>query len=85
MPGLKKILGAKKDISGAYLFGSVAKNTEKLESDVDVALLVNKKIDSSSLISTMHEKYGVKVVPLTFYSQDEFDDFLKDKKKVRLI
>ena len=85
IPELKRILKAKKGIAWAYLFGSVAKNTEKLESDVDVALLLKQKIDTSSLISALYEKYGVKVVPITFDSKEEFDDFLKDKKKVRLI
>jgi predicted nucleotidyltransferase len=82
---LKKRLRAQDGITDAYLFGSVASKNEKLESDIDIALLLKKKIDTFSLVSQMHEKYGVKVVPLTFGSKDEFDDFLMDKKKVRLV
>jgi len=82
---LKKQLRAHDGIAEAYLFGSVASKTEKLESDVDVALLLKRKIDAFSLVNLMHEKYGVKVVPLAFDSKDEFNDFLKDKKKVKLL
>lgn len=85
LPALKRILRAKREVRNAYLFGSVALKKEKLESDIDVALLVAKTIDVPSLISTIYEKYGVKVMPLVFYSKDEFDDFLRDKKKVRLV
>ncbi len=85
IPELKRILKSKKGIAEAYLFGSVASKLEKLESDIDVALLIKKRIDIFSLVNAMHEKYGVKVVPLTFDSKDEFEDFLRDKKKVRLL
>src|SRR3989338_2031217 len=85
IPELKRLLRAKEEIARAYLFGSVARNQEKLESDVDIALFVKKKIDTSSFVSSIYEKYGVKVVPITFDSREEFDDFLKDKKKVRLV
>lgn len=84
VPELKRILAAKEGITEAYLFGSVARGMEKLESDVDIALLAKKRIDTSSFMSGIYEKYGVKVVPITFDSRDEFVDFLKDKKKVRL-
>jgi len=82
---LKRILKGKKQINAAYLFGSVAIGKEKLESDIDIALLINKTFDLNSLISKMYEKYNVKIIPLTFKDKDEFEDFLKDKKKVRLI
>jgi predicted nucleotidyltransferase len=85
LPELKRILKGKKAVREAYLFGSVARKEERLESDVDIALLLDQKIDSSSLIYGMYEKYGVKVVPLDFDSKEEFDDFLKDKKRVRLV
>jgi predicted nucleotidyltransferase len=84
LPELKRILRAKEGIQAAYLFGSVALKKEKLESDIDIAMLTKNKIDASSLISTIYEKYGVKVVPLEFASKGEFEDFLRDKKKVRL-
>lgn len=82
---LKRILDGKKEIESAYLFGSVAKKAETLESDIDVALLLSKRMDVLSMMSSMQEKYGVKLVPLVFYSKDEFEDFLKGKEKVRLI
>lgn len=84
LPELKRILNAKKEIISAYLFGSVAKKSETLESDIDAALLLSKRIDVLSMISSMQEKYGVKLVPLVFYSKEEFDDFLKGKEKVKL-
>jgi predicted nucleotidyltransferase len=85
LPELTRILRQKKAIREAFLFGSVASNKERLESDIDVALLVSQKIDTSGLMLEMHEKYGVKVVPLAFDSKSEFDDFLDGKKKVRLV
>lgn len=84
LPELKRILKEKKAVREAYLFGSVASKKENLESDIDVALLLGQKIDTTGLICGMYEKYGVKVVPLEFDSKVEFDDFLKDKKKVKL-
>jgi len=85
IPELKRLLRAKHGISLAYLFGSVASGQERLESDVDVALLLKRRIDTSSFMSGIYEKYGVKVVPIMFDSKDEVEDFLKGKKKVRLV
>ncbi len=82
---LKRILRAKHEIKEAYLFGSVAANKEKLESDIDVAILAGRSIDAPSMMSTMQEKYGVKVVPLVFRSKEEFSSFLAEKKKVKLV
>ncbi|MFH1107221.1 MAG: nucleotidyltransferase domain-containing protein [Candidatus Micrarchaeota archaeon] len=82
---LKRILKAKKGVQKAYLFGSVALRKERLESDVDIALLVKGKVDLPSLMSAVYEKYGVKVMPLAFDVKHEFEDFLSDKKKVRLV
>jgi len=82
---IRQILKKKGQVKSAYVFGSVALGGEKLESDVDVALLLKKNLDLHPLISGIHEKYRVNVVPLTFDDHDEFEDFLKDKKKVRII
>jgi len=82
--GLKRALGSKKEVAEAYLFGSVASKSEKLGSDIDIALLLKRKIDLPSLISDMHEKYGVNVVPLPFDSKGELESFLEGKKAVRL-
>lgn len=85
LPGLKRELKAKKGLKEAYLFGSVATGKETLESDIDVALLVENKIDLPSLVSSMREKYGVNLMPLEFRSKSELDDFLVGKKKVQLV
>ena len=82
---IKRILKKKKQIKQAYLFGSVAIGEETLESDIDIAMLRTKSFDLHPLLSEMHDKYGVNIIPLTFEDKDEFEDFLKDKKKVRLI
>ncbi|MFH1200166.1 MAG: nucleotidyltransferase domain-containing protein [Candidatus Micrarchaeota archaeon] len=84
LPGLRRILKANGGVLEAYLFGSVASNTEKLGSDVDVALLTSKKIDVPSIMSTIYEKYGVKAMPLCFGSKDELEDFLRGKKNRRI-
>jgi predicted nucleotidyltransferase len=85
VPGLKRKLKAKKGVREAYLFGSVVTGNETLESDVDVALLAENKLDLPSLITEMREKYGVNLMPLEFRSKAELDDFLSKKKKVRLV
>ena len=85
IPELKRALKSKEGVAEAYLFGSVASKKEKLDSDVDVALLEKRKIDAPSIMSSLYEKYGVKLVPIEFDSKEEFDDFLKGKKKVRLV
>jgi len=85
LPELKKTFKAKNEVTEAYVFGSVALGKEKLESDIDVALLIKRKMDLPSLISSIYDKYGVKLMPLVFYSRDEFEVFLKDKKKVKLV
>jgi len=82
---LKRVLKKKKQIKEAYLFGSVAKGSERLESDIDIALLLRKHFDIHSLLSEMYDKYCVRIVPLTFENNEEFEDFLKDKKKVKLV
>jgi len=84
LPGLKRELKARKGLKEAYLFGSVATGKETLESDIDVALLVESKIDLPSLVSSMREKYGVNLMPLEFRSKAELEDFLAGKRKVRL-
>jgi predicted nucleotidyltransferase len=81
---LKKELKGK-SIKEAYLFGSVAKKNEKLESDIDLAILAGKKFDANKLMFEVYEKYGTKVVPLIFDNKKELDKFLKDKEKERII
>ncbi len=84
LDALKAALKARSEIKEAYLFGSVAANKEKLESDIDVAILATRSVDAPALMTAMADRYGVNVVPLVFKSKKEFDNFLKDKKKVKL-
>lgn len=81
---LKDRLGKEKGVKAAYLFGSVARGEEKLSSDIDIALLADKGFDANNLVFGMYEKYGAKVVPLTFPSKKELDEFMVDKKGKRL-
>jgi len=74
-----------KGIKEAYLFGSVAKKKEKLESDIDIAILAKEKFDANKLMFEVYERYGTKVVPLMFDNKKDFDKFLKDKEKERII
>jgi len=74
-----------KKIEEAYLFGSVAKGKEKLESDIDLAILQSSEIDTNKIIFDIYEKYGTKIVPLIFKNKKEFDKFLRDKEKRRII
>lgn len=71
-------------LKSAYLFGSVAKGEEKLESDIDVAILAGKDFDADKLIFDIYKKYGTKIVPLVFSDKKKFDTFLNEKVKVKL-
>ncbi len=73
-----------KKVEEAYLFGSVAKGTEKLGSDIDIALLADEDFDQSKLIYDVYNKYGTKVVPLVFKTSKELEAFMVNKEKVRL-
>ncbi len=68
----------------AYLFGSVASGKEKLESDIDVALLAEKDFDANKFVFSVYEKYGTKVVPIRFSNKKELVSFMSDKKGERL-
>ena len=81
---LKKEL-KNKNIKEVYLFGSVAKRKEKPESDIDLAVLAVKGFDANRLVFKIYEKYGTKIVPLVFNNKKEFDKFLKDKEKKRIV
>ena len=72
------------DVEAVYLFGSVAKGTEKLESDIDLAVLADKGFDADKLMFDTYDRYGTKVIPLLFHDKREFLAFLSDKEKVRI-
>ena len=81
---LKKEL-KNKGIIEAHLFGSVAKGNEKLESDIDIAILAGRKFDANKLVFDIYERYGTKIVPLIFENKQELDEFLKDKGGVKIV
>ncbi len=75
---------SERKVRQAFLFGSVAQGKEKPESDVDLALLTAPGFDANGLVYTAYEKYGAKVVPLTFSSESKLNAFLKGKQAERL-
>ena len=81
---LKGLLAKENGVKEAFLFGSVANGSEKLASDIDVALLAEKGFNANSLVFEVYEKYGTKVVPLAFSSKKELDAFMADKRGGRL-
>jgi len=48
---ISNCLRSDKEVAAAYIFGSYAKNKQKKDSDIDVAILL-KKIDTSELLAT---------------------------------
>ncbi|MBI5036214.1 nucleotidyltransferase domain-containing protein [Candidatus Micrarchaeota archaeon] len=82
---LKEELRKNKGIKGVFLFGSVARGEEKLESDIDLAILATKGFDANKLVFDVYEKHGTKVVPLVFHDKKEAERFLKNKENVKLL
>lgn len=81
---LRDLLAKDGGVREAYLFGSVAKGDEKLTSDIDIALLVEKDYDANSIVFGVYEKFGTKVVPITFHDKGEFEVFMAGKNGRRL-
>ena len=81
---LKGWLAKERKIREAYLFGSVARGEERLSSDIDIALLVEKGFNTNDLVFDAYEKHGTKVVPLVFSRKEELDEFMSGKKRERL-
>jgi predicted nucleotidyltransferase len=81
---LKDLLAKESRIKEAYLFGSVAKGDEKLASDIDMALLVEEGYDANTIVFEVYEKFGTKVVPITFHDKHELHAFMVDKTGERL-
>ena len=91
---LKKAL-SNSDIECAFIFGSIAKGTEKSHSDIDIIVIGNVGLRKlSGLLSEAYEKIGREINPHT-YTKKEFqrriennDHFLTsvlDSKKVFII
>ncbi len=81
---LCRVLSRDARVKQAFLFGSVAGGSERLESDVDVALLAEKGFDANKLLFDAFEKHGAKLVPIVFSSKNEFDAFMTGKNARRL-
>jgi predicted nucleotidyltransferase len=81
---LKQLLAKESKVKEAYLFGSVAKGKEKITSDIDIALLATASFDTNNLLFAVYEKYGTKIIPITFKSKRELVAFMADKKVERL-
>jgi len=81
---LKNLLREERGVKEAFLFGSVARGDEELESDIDVALLVEKRYDANKLVFDVFERFATKLVPIAFLSKKEFESFMADKKGERL-
>ncbi|MEW5996097.1 MAG: nucleotidyltransferase domain-containing protein [Candidatus Micrarchaeota archaeon] len=79
---LKRMLKSEKKVKEAWLFGSVARGEEKLESDIDIAMVVEAGYDPTPLVFRIVDEYGAKVVPLLFRTKRELDRFLEGKEKV---
>ena len=69
----------------AYLFGSVAEGREKLNSDIDIAIVPPKGFDPKKETLAIHDLLFVKVVFLSFKNEKELLHFLKNKKFERLV
>lgn len=76
----------KKYCSSAYIFGSVAKNKDTIESDFDICLVCENKIKKKNLENeiinikkTFFTKYGIHISPVLF-TRKEFDLRSKNNK-----
>ena len=67
------LISKKYDIRSAYLFGSYAKNKQNPESDLDIAIIVGKKIDKidfqTQLLLLAYE-IDNRIEPHPFYIKD---------------
>jgi predicted nucleotidyltransferase len=57
------------------IFGSYAKNTQTKESDIDVLIFTDKKIDSTELVRSINSVYNKEISPIIITK----DDFKKNK------
>ena len=64
-------------ISKAYLFGSYAKGTNKIESDIDIAFIFNElkdEIDMQIKLMKLRRKFDLRIEPHPFEKKDLEDD-----------
>jgi len=81
---LAKELSADKNVKSAFVFGSVTRGEEELDSDVDLAIFARKGFDSAALAAKAIERFRAKVIPLVFTDGREFSSFLEGKGAVKL-
>ena len=77
-------LAAQRGVKKAFLFGSVAEGVEIPNSDLDVALLVEKERDLAPLVNQIFDETGCKAVFLQFTSESKYSSFARGKKTVEL-
>ena len=82
---LKKQLAKNSAVREAFVFGSVARGSEGIESDVDVAVLSGKKFGASGLAARVFDEFGARIIFQEFSNKKDFDRFVAEKKGVRLV
>jgi predicted nucleotidyltransferase len=65
------------------LFGSYAKETATKESDIDILIVADKKLEIAKIIRNIHAKYGKEIVSVLM-SPKEFDE-QKEKPVIKEI
>ncbi len=77
---LEKILNESKDTKDVYLFGSFAKLIYNQNSDVDIAIIYQNKINKNNIIkkAAKIEKKFSKEIQIHFFEKREFDKNKKD-------
>lgn len=87
----RKILKEFKDVNAkVILFGSLVKGNYRLDSDIDIAVITNKKSEREKARKIADEvllKYG-KVVSLKFILEEDFNKknpFIEEIKKGKVI
>jgi predicted nucleotidyltransferase/predicted transcriptional regulator len=66
-----------KNIIAIILFGSYAKGTATKESDIDILLISNEKIEIEKVAKEIYAKYGKEIIPILMTQ----NDFKKQKDK----
>ena len=76
------------DLVTAYLFGSYAKNKENIESDIDIALVINNlndadKFDTQVKLMLLASKFDTRIEPHPISKQDMLSNnpFIAEIKK----
>lgn len=76
---LKQSLETHREIDIAFIFGSVAQNSEKAHSDIDLVVIGEITLRSLvKILSPLQEKFGREINPHV-YSHEEFKERIKKK------